>query len=156
MAGKRTSEAPSRQSSLTREKYLAAALRRFETLSKKAETKGAFGPAVQAKKEETRIRAELDQLRETARRTATPSSIANHKAEILSEVRRLRQGATEAGSWVAAASLLKAEAELVAAEELAASTARERELKAASSAELVKTAQRILAELEAKSAPRPN
>jgi hypothetical protein len=84
-------------------------------------------------------RAELDQLRETQRRLEVPESVQDHKAEVLSEVRRLRVGATEAGSFVAAANLLRLERDLLS------QTAAE-----ATAAEAEALAKKTVAELEAE------
>jgi hypothetical protein len=99
----------------SREDYLVRALAQLEKQVKSAEKDRSWTAAVQAKKAAVQVRADLDQLRETERRQAAPSSAADHKAEILAEVRRLRQGATEAGSYVAAATLLKLERDFLSA-----------------------------------------
>lgn len=101
----------------SRSEYLEDSLAQLEAMAAKAEKAKSYTAAVRAKTEAVRIRGELDQLRETERRQEPPTSSDEHRAEILAEVRRLRQGATEAGSYVAAASLLKLERELLAADE---------------------------------------
>lgn len=97
----------------SREEYLVAALRQLEKQVKSAERDRSWVAAVQAKRQAMAVRAELDQLRETQRRLESPATVRDHKAEVLSEVRRLRVGATEAGSFVAAANLLRLERDLL-------------------------------------------
>lgn len=98
----------------TREEYLVAALRQLEAQVQAAEESRSWTAAVQAKAKALQVRAELDQLRETQQRQTMPASAAEHRAEVVSEVRRLRIGATEAGSYIAAAQLLRAELEILA------------------------------------------
>jgi hypothetical protein len=97
-----------------RRAFLEDALARFETLGRMAEEASSWVAAVKAQQEVGRVRAELDQLNATARRRARPRSIAHHKSELALEARRLRLGASDAGSYVAAATLLKLEGELLA------------------------------------------
>ena len=54
-----------------------------------------------------------DGVKEPHTTAAIPGSLDSHEAEILTEVRRLRQSATQGGSHVAAANLLRMEADLV-------------------------------------------
>ena len=54
-----------------------------------------------------------DGVKELHTNAAIPGSLDSHEAEILTEVRRLRQSATQGGSHVAAANLLRMEADLV-------------------------------------------
>jgi hypothetical protein len=101
----------------SREQYLVDALAQLEATAVEAEKKESYVAAVNAKHRAILVRAELDQLRETERRQAAPATPEAHKEEILAEVRRLRTGATEAGSYVAAANLLKLERDMLAAQE---------------------------------------
>jgi hypothetical protein len=78
-----------------------------------AEDDQSWNAAVNAKAKALQVRAELDQLRETQVRTSAPRTVAEHKGEVLSEVRRLRIGATEAGSYGPAAALLRLEMDLL-------------------------------------------
>lgn len=133
--------------------YLVDALKQFEATAKAAETAGSFGPAVHAKAQALRVRAEIDQLRETERRQAMPSDADGHKAEILGEVRRLRQGATEAGSYIAAAGLLKLERELLTADEADRQAADSARLGSATEEDLRAEADAIRADLDAAEGP---
>lgn len=124
----------------TREDYLVAALRQLESQVRKAEKDRSWTAAVQAKKYAVQVRADLDQLRETERRQRSmPASADEHKTEILAEVRRLRLGATAAGSYVAAAALLKLEREMLTVAAVEATEAEARAL-----------AERSVADLEAE------
>lgn len=123
----------------TREEYLVAALRQLEDQVEAAEDDQSWNAAVNAKAKALQVRAELDQLRETQVRTVAPRNVEDHKAEVLSEVRRLRIGATEAGSYVAAATLLRLEREML--------TATQAEL---TEAEAKALTEKTLAELEAE------
>jgi hypothetical protein len=113
----------------TRIEYLEDALVHYETLAEQASSAESWVAAVKAKDRAIELRAELDQLRETSKRLdQAPSTIEEHKAEIRSEARRLRQGATEAGSYVAAANLLKLEGELLAQAEAEAQAEKRRRM----------------------------
>ena len=68
-----------------------------------------------------------DGVKELREYAALPGNLEAHSAEILGEIRRLRISATDGGSHVAAANLLRMEAEMVQAqraEEIAAEEAR--------------------------------
>jgi hypothetical protein len=102
----------------SRERYLETSLRRLEDIGNQAHAEGAHRDAISATKAALEVHAELDQLRAMARRARQKQpDAAGHKAEMLSEVRRMRQSASEAGSFVAAANLLKSEREMLAANE---------------------------------------
>jgi hypothetical protein len=104
---------------VAREKYLVDALEQLEKIAADATAARSYVAAVKAKTEATKVRAELDQLRETKRRSKrkrkTPMAV--RQEEVLSEITRLREAATEAGSYVAAAGLLKLEREALTAAE---------------------------------------
>jgi len=125
MAAKPTTARPEQGS---REEYLVAALRQLERQTVSAERDRSWSAAVQSKTKAIAVRAELDQLRETARRQAMPPTVAEHRSEVLSEVRRLRVGATEAGSYVAADRLLRLEHEMLGRAEEARTEAEEQAL----------------------------
>lgn len=132
----------------TREDYLVAALRQLEEQVLSAEEDRSWTAAVNAKHRALLVRAELDQLRETQVRTAAPATVDDHKNEVLSEVRRLRIGATEAGSYVAAATLLRLERDLLSQTQAEVTEAEAKAIKAKTTADL----EAEIAELQARRA----
>ncbi len=123
----------------TREEYLVAALRQLEAQVEDAEDDQSWNAAVNAKAKALQVRAELDQLRETQAKARMPATVAEHKADVLATVHQLRVGATTAGSYVAAAALLRLEREMLQ------QTAAER-----SQAEVDALAAKTVADLEAE------
>jgi hypothetical protein len=93
--------------------YLEDALADHEHQAVLALEAESFGAAVKAKMEARRVRQEIDTLRaEEAAVASIPVDQADHQAQLLIEVRRLRAAASEAGSYVAAQALLRLEAEM--------------------------------------------
>lgn len=90
--------------STKRETDIEADITTMEALAAKAEKAGAFTPAVQARSKAAALRAELSRLRDEA--------AANREADPVARIQRLRRRASEDGSYVAAANLLKQENEL--------------------------------------------
>lgn len=78
-------------------------------LAKAAQSRGSFSAAVNARAGVSRLRSELARLREERE--------AETEDDPLTRVQRLRRLATEAGSYTAAGSLAKLEAELLQARE---------------------------------------
>lgn len=103
------------QARWTREEYLLDALDHYETLARKAEVAKSWNAAVKAKDSARLVRDQLDQLRETESRAADAAALdlEGHTEEILGETRRLRLGATAAGSYVAASKLIEQEQSLL-------------------------------------------
>lgn len=128
---------------MSRSAYLQLSLRQFEELAISAEADESWGAAVDAKQKAIALRAQLDEMAETARRARIPASPEAHKAEILHEVRRLRQAA---GASYVAANLLRLEREMLDSDDTAR---RERERDASgrqSDEELEAEAERLRAE----------
>jgi hypothetical protein len=117
MAATRTRKRSSPHSSWSREDYLVDALATFEALASDPAIPG--GGRVKAKAEAVKTREALDLLRATDAASNAPVSAAEHRAEILGVVRRLRVGASAAGSYIAAGDLLRQEHDLVVAAEAA-------------------------------------
>ena len=78
-------------------------------LAKAAQSRGSFSAAVNARAGVSRLRTELARLREERQTEAEDDPLVR--------VQRLRRLATEAGSYTAAGSLAKLEADLVSARE---------------------------------------
>ncbi len=108
---KKKAATPPAPDEMGREDYLVESLRQLEAMSRRG---GSAGARVQAKTKAIHVRDALDQLREAERQAAAmPAGPDEHRAEILAEVRRLRQGSASSGSWVAAKDLLRAEWDMI-------------------------------------------
>lgn len=88
--------------------------------------KAAPNAVVSARSKASDLRAQLDELKASKRRRRPRKTSEDAAAEVLEETRRLRMAAAEAGSFVAAANLLKLERDLLAAHR-AEQAERERE-----------------------------
>lgn len=130
----------------TPEAYLVASLAQYEQMAVDAEEDESWNAAVSAKKEAVKTRADLDRLRETQKKIEVPASREEHKAELLATVRRLRIGAEEAGSYIAADKLLRAEREFVRLAEEEERLEREAKLKLRSREDLLEEIARLQAE----------
>lgn len=102
-----------RRLQISRREFLEYEFMEYEKMADRAQESGSFSAAVAAKRHAVELRAELDQLTETERPAPPVRSLESQKQEVLAEVARLRRGATEAGSFVAAANLLKLEREMI-------------------------------------------
>lgn len=131
----------------TRLEYLEASLVQVEKQARAAEKDRSWVAATRAKAEAIKIRAAMDEIREVERRRAAPETVADHKAEVLSEIRRLRIGATEAGSYVAAAQLLRLERDIL-------TTTRAEQSAAEAEAIAKKTVAELAAEIDELQAKR--
>ena len=100
-----------RMKAIDREAQLADEIRGMESLAEAAEKAGSFSAAVQARSRLMSMRSEMARLVE--------ERLAEAEADPLVRVRRLRRLASEAGSWGAAAGLLRHEQEIVDAREAA-------------------------------------
>lgn len=87
-----------------REREIEADIKAMEELAANAEERGAFTPAVQARSRAASLRADLSRLRDEA--------AAERESDPVLRIQRLRRRASEDGSYVAAANLLKQENEL--------------------------------------------
>lgn len=97
------------------EDYLVDALAQFEEMARDASTDASHVAAVSAKQRAVATRAELEQVRAAKRPPKFPTSEEEYNAEILTEHRQQRLQALQAGSFVAASQMLRAERDLVAA-----------------------------------------
>lgn len=131
-----------------RRDYLVDALAHYENMARDAEKQSSWQAAVRAKMQAVAIRSEIDQLDESQQVMELPSSLEDHRTEVLRQVRKLRAAAEASNSFVAASTLLKLEAELVAAEDQ-----RQREAKAG---EETRTSDEILATIQDKLSALPD
>lgn len=94
-----------------RERQLQGEINSMMKLAREAQGRGSFTAAHNARRSVSLMRTELDRLK--AEREAEAET------DPLLRIQRLRRLATEAGSYTAAANLLKQEADLIAAREAA-------------------------------------
>ena len=99
-----------------RETEMASEIKSLLALARTATVRGSFASAVSARTKVSALRTELARLK--------AERMAEAETDPLLRVQRLRRMATEAGSYVAASSLTKVEAELIAARALAAAAAK--------------------------------
>lgn len=114
--------ASDRRRKATRLEYLRAALVELDELVQSAAADASWNAAVQAKARALQVRAEIDELEQTQaarkRRTVKRTTEAYYD-DLLAQVSTIRIGAIAAGSWVAAGTALRLEADLLASRAVA-------------------------------------
>lgn len=114
--------ASDRRRKATRLEYLRAALVELDELVQAAAADASWNAAVQAKARALQVRAEIDELEQTQaarkRRTVKRTTEAYYD-DLLAQVSTIRIGAIAAGSWVAAGTALRLEADLLASRAVA-------------------------------------
>lgn len=99
----------------TRREYLVDALEQYEQLASRATEAESWTAAVNAKLRAENTRSAIDQIDQAAVISQIPATSEEHRIELIRRVRALRASAEASNSFVAAANLMKLEAELLEA-----------------------------------------